>query len=96
MNSQNISDEIKILAYTFIKVLIETTGRELKVSVKFVDTFNDACRSRFGNNNNRENDSELRQHVRDNLLSNGYIFVDPSDVDSIFLTQKAIDEYSDY
>ena len=41
-------------------------------------------------------DSELRQYARDNLLDNGYIFVDSSDVDSIFLTQKAIDEYSVY
>jgi hypothetical protein len=96
LNSQNISDEIKSLTYTFVKALIETTGGELSVSVKFVDTYNDACRTRFGNNNRCEENFELRQHVRDNLLGSGYIFVDPSDVDLIYLTQKAIDECSEY
>jgi len=96
LNSQNISDEIKSLTYTFVKVLIETTDGELTVPVKFVDIYNDACRTRFGNNNRCEENPELRQHVRDNLLGSEYIFVDPSDVDLIYLTQRAIDECSEY
>jgi hypothetical protein len=96
MGSQDISDDIKRLTYTFVKVLIESTSSELKVPVKFVDIYNDACRKRGGSNNKDESNVELRQHVRDNLLKNGHIFVDPNDVDSIYLTQKAVDEYSDY
>jgi hypothetical protein len=84
------------LTLTFIKVLIESTSKELKVPVKFVDIYNDACRLSGGNRNKEESNLEMRQHVRDDLLNNGYIFVDPKDVDSIYLTQKTIDEYSDY
>ena len=84
------------MTYTFVKVLIETTNGELTVSVKFIDIYNDACRTRFGNNNRCEENPELRQHVRNNLLGSGYIFMDPSDVDLIYMTQRAIDECSEY
>ncbi|MDF0679688.1 MAG: hypothetical protein P0116_01845 [Candidatus Nitrosocosmicus sp.] len=63
----------------------------MKVSVNFVDIYNDACR-RLGRYNKEWSDLQTRQHVRDNLLSSGYIFVDPNDVDSIYLTQKATDD----
>ena len=96
MEQQDISEKIQSLTLTSVKVLIESTNKELKVSVKFVDIYNDACRRRVGRYNKEESDLELRQHVRDNLLSSGYIFVDPNDVDSIYLTQKAIDEYAEY
>ena len=49
-----------------------------------------------GGNDKYKSYIEMKQYVRENLLKNGYIFVDPKDVDSIYLTQKAIDEYSDY
>jgi hypothetical protein len=93
---QDKSKKIQSLTLTFIKVLIESTSKELKVPVKFVDIYNDACRLSGGNRNKEESNLEMRQHVRDDLLNNGYIFVDPKDVDSIYLTQKTIDEYSDY
>lgn len=96
MEFQDSSEEIKSLTYAFVKALIESTGRELTVSVKFVDNYNDACRTRFGNNNKLETNSELRHHVRNDLLKSGHILVDPKDVDSVFLTQKAIDEFADY
>lgn len=95
MKPQYTSDDINRLAYTFIKVLIERTGSELNVPLRFVDVYNDACIKQGGSNNNYETNTEIRHHVRDNLLKNGYIFVDPEDVESIFLTQKAIDEYVD-
>jgi hypothetical protein len=57
--------------------------------------YNDACTKQGGSNNKYETNTEIRHHVRDNLLKNGFIFVDPEDVDSVFLTQKAIDEYVD-
>jgi hypothetical protein len=94
MRSEDISDETKHLSYVFIKVLIEKTGEELKMSLKFLDVYNDACTKQGGNNNTDEQNTELRQHVRDNLLEKGYVFVEPKDVDYVFLTQKAIDEFS--
>ena len=96
MGLQESSELIKYLTFTFIKVLIERTSGEMKMPLKFVDIYNDACIKRGGINNQYEGNNEMRQHVRDNLLRDGYIFVDPKDVDSIYLTQKAIDEYSDY
>ncbi len=68
----------------------------MKIPLKFVDIYNDACIKRGGINNEYEANTALRQHVRHNLIQNGYIFVDLKDVDSIYLTQKAVDEYSDY
>jgi hypothetical protein len=97
MRSEDISEEIKHLPFAFIKVLIERTSGELKMPLKFVDIYNDACTNQGdGSKNKYEENTEVRQHVRDNLLENDYIFVDPEDVDLIYLTQKTIDEYSDY
>jgi hypothetical protein len=96
LEQQHISEKIQSLTLAFVKVLIESTSGDLKVSVKFVDIYNDVCRRRGGRYNKEESDLQLRQHVRDNLLSSGYVFVDPNDVDSIYLTQKAIDEYAEY
>ena len=96
MEQQHISEKIQSLTLTFVKVLIENTNNELKVSVNFVDIYNDACRRVGGNKNKEESDLQLRQNIRDNLLSSGYVFVDPNDVDSIYLTQKSIDEYAEY
>ncbi len=96
MEAQDNSDNIESLTLTFVKVLIESTSKELKVPVKFVDIYNEACRLRGGNRNKEESNLEIRQHVRDHLINNGFIFVDPKDVNSIYLTQKTIDEYSDY
>ena len=96
MDPHNNTDEIEGLTLAFVKVLIEITGKDWKVPVKFVDVYNEACRLRGGNRNKEESNLEIRQYVRDHLLNNGYIFVYPKDVDSIYLTQKTIDEYSDY
>jgi len=96
LDPHNNTDEIEGLTLAFVKVLIEITGKDWKVPVKFVDVYNEACRLRGGNRNKEESNLEIRQYVRDHLLNNGYIFVDPKDVDSIYLTQKTIDEYSDY
>jgi hypothetical protein len=35
----------------------------------------------------------MRQAVKDNLVKNGYIFVDPKDDSSIYLRQKALNDY---
>jgi hypothetical protein len=96
MKSEDMSEEINHLSNTFLKVLIEKTGGELKMPLKFVDVYNEACIKQGGNKNTDEENTELRQHVRDNLLEKGYIFVDPNEVDYMFLTQKAIDEFASH
>jgi hypothetical protein len=93
---EHTSEIIKRLTYRFVKILIESTSSELKVPVKFVDIYDETCRTTEGSNDKYKSYIEMKQYVRDDLLKNDYIFVDPKDVDSIYLTQKAIDEYSDY
>lgn len=61
---------------------------------KFVEIYNEACQRLVGINDKfDESNLQMRQHIRDNLIKNGYIFVDPKDVDSIYITQKAMDDY---
>ena len=94
MDLEEKSNGIKKLAYQFVKIMIERAGRDLNKPLKFVDIYNEACRKQVGSND--ESNVEMRQRVRDSLISNGHIIVDPTDVDSIHITQKAIDEYSYY
>jgi len=62
--------------------------------MKFVSIYEEACKGTIGIHDKfDESNLEMRQHVRDNLIKNEFIFVDPKDVDSFFLTQKAIDEF---
>jgi hypothetical protein len=97
MQSENVSEDIKHLTYIFITIMIEKCGNDVKVPARFVDIYAEACKvPSYGNTKYDKSNLQLRQSVRDNLLRNGYIFVDPKDVDSIFLTQKAIQEYADY
>jgi hypothetical protein len=93
---EHTSEIIKRLTYRFVKILIESTSSELKVPVKFVDIYDETCRTTEGSIDKYKSYIEMKQYVRENLLKDGYIFVDPKDVDTIYLTQKAIDEYSDY
>jgi hypothetical protein len=94
---QPTSEDIKRLSYKVVKILIEKTGTDLKVPVNFEEVYNDACRIQGGSNDeHNESNMEIRHHVRDNLISNGHIFMDPKDVESIYITQKAIDEYAEY
>jgi hypothetical protein len=82
------------MTYKFVKSMMERTNREVKIPVKFIEVYEEACRRRVGISVEfDESNLELRQHVRDNLLDNKFIFVDPNDVDSIYITQKAIDKY---
>jgi hypothetical protein len=97
MESQDQSDDIKHLTSKVINVLVQRTGGDPRTAVNFVDVYEEACmRKDMGSDDEYDKSNpEMRQHVRDRLLRNEYIFVDPKDVDSIFLTQKAIDEYKD-
>jgi len=85
------------LTFRVIKALVQRTGGDPRIAVKFVEVYGEGCRRQDMGNNEEydESNTEMRQHIRDNLLTNEYVIVDPKDVDSVFLTQKAIDEYSD-
>jgi hypothetical protein len=97
MQSERVSQDIKSLDYNVVKVMIERTKSDVKVPMKFVDIYIMACRKPLVSNAKYdESNIETRQIVRDNLLRNGHIYVDPKDADSIYITQKAIDEYADY
>ena len=97
MKSHYSSNDITELTFRTVRQLIDVTDLDLKKSVKFVDVYNKACKNQVRGINNEYDttNADLMQYVRDNLLDKGYIFVDPEDVDSIYLTKKAIDEYSD-
>lgn len=96
MGTHDTSEEIKRLTHTSINLLIERTGGDLTVSLKFVDLYNDACIKQGDSNDKLKTNTEIRQHVRENLLKNNYIYIDPNDVDSVYITQKTIDEYADH
>ncbi|HKR73508.1 MAG TPA: hypothetical protein VJR94_05290 [Candidatus Nitrosocosmicus sp.] len=54
MSLKDISDEIKHLAFTFIKVSYERTGGELKKPLRFLDIYYDACTKIDGSINKYE------------------------------------------
>ena len=73
--------------------MIDITNQDLKTPVKFVEVYEEACAKKIKDEDEFEKSNlEMRQHVRDNLIRNGYIFVDPTDTEAIYITQKAIDE----
>ncbi|HYG00127.1 MAG TPA: hypothetical protein VD815_08545 [Candidatus Saccharimonadales bacterium] len=97
MESEEVSNDIKKLTYQVVKIMVGRAGRDLNTPLKFIEVYKEACRKPvISNDGYDESHIEMRQHVRDSLSSNGHIIVDSVDVDSIHITQKAIDEYSDY
>lgn len=65
--------------------------------VKFVEIYNESCRIGVGGKDDHdESDLKMSQIIRIVLLKKDYIFVDPVDVDPIYLKQKAIEKYTDY
>ena len=81
MGSYDTSEEIIRLTQTAINLLIERTSGDLTVSLKFVDLYNEACTEEGDSNDKLKTNAEIRQHVRENLLKNNYIYIDPDDVD---------------
>ncbi|WP_148686430.1 hypothetical protein [Candidatus Nitrosocosmicus hydrocola] len=97
MEFQPTSEDIKRLSYKVVKIIIERIGPDLRVPVNFEEIYNDACRGQDGNNDeHNESNLEIRHHVRNYLINHGHISVDPDDLESIYVTQKAVDEYADY
>jgi len=92
MISDDVSPEVRRLIYLVVKGLIEKTKRNLKTSIRFRQVYMEACKMDTNNKYDYSN-LEMRQHVRDILLRNGYIFVNPDDVEDVFITKKAIDQY---
>jgi len=92
MISDDVSPEVRRLIYLVVKGMIEKTKRNLKTSIRFRQVYMEACKMDTNNKYDYSN-LEMRQHVRDILLRNGYIFVNPDDVEDVFITKKAIDQY---
>ena len=92
MISEDVSPELRRLIYLVTRTIIEKTKSNLKTSIKFRQVYMEACKKDIKNKYDYSN-LEMRQHIRDILLRNGYIFVNPEDVEDVFITKKAIDEY---
>lgn len=94
MDSVDISPEIKRLTYKVVKAMIDRTNRNLQRPVVFLEVYQEACIG--GNPVDDQYDKSnlgLKQLVRDNLLRNGYIFVNPNDIESVFITETAVKQY---
>jgi hypothetical protein len=91
-----ISPEVRRLVHLVVKSMIEKTKSDLKIPIRFKQVYVEACKIDTNNNNNNKYDPshlQVRHHVRDILLKNGYIFVSPDDPEDVFITKKAIDLY---
>ena len=89
MISDDVSPEIERLIHLVIKSMIEKTNSNLKTSIGFRQVYIEACKLE-PNYKYDYSDLEMRQHVRDILLRNDYIFVNPDDVEEVFITKKAL------
>ena len=92
MISKDISPEVRRLVHLFVKTMIEKTKSNLRSPIRFRQTYEEAC-NRDTNNKYDLSNLEIHHHVRDILLRNGYIFVNPDDAEEVFITKKAIDQY---
>ena len=89
MVSDDVSPEIGRLIHIVIKSMVEKTNSNLKTSIGFRQVYMEACKLE-SNYEYDYSDLEMRQHVRDILLRNDYIFVNPDDVEEVFITKKAL------
>ena len=92
MISDDVSPEVRRLIYLVTKTIIEKTKNNLNASIRFRLVYDEACKKDTKNKYDFSN-LELRQHIRDILLRNDFIFVNPEDAEDVFITKKAIDQY---
>jgi hypothetical protein len=92
MISDDVSPAVRRLTYRILKSIIEKTNNNLRIPIRFGQLYMEAC-NRDTDNRYESSNLEMRQHIRDILLRNDYIFVNPDDVEEIFITKKAIDQY---
>lgn len=76
------------LIYVVLKNMIEKTKGNIKAPIQFREVYRDACRKNTKSKYDYSN-LEFQHHIKDILLRNGYIFVDFSDVERVFITKKA-------
>ena len=82
------------LTFNFIKVSIDKSKRHLSIPLNFIHIYQESCQGTTGIYDKFDQTNlEMRQRVRDSLTSNEFIFVDPNDVDAIYLAQQALDEF---
>lgn len=95
MDFQQYSKDIKLITNEFVKNAVKRTGSNMQISIPFQKVYEDACYMAGKTiDESSPNHLEIKHHVRDNLLGNNLIFMDPQGEDNIFITQKAIDEFN--
>ena len=94
MTQRKQPDDIGRLTHNFVKISIYKSKRDISIPMTFISIYEEACKGTIGIHDKfDESNLEMRPHVRDNLIKNEFVFVDPKDVDSFYLTQKALDEF---
>jgi hypothetical protein len=89
MISDDVSPEIERLIHVVIKTMVEKTKSNLKTPIEFRQVYMEACKQETNYKYDYSN-LEMRQHVRDILLRNDYISINPDDVEEVFITKKAL------
>ncbi len=89
MISDDVSPEIERLIHVVIKSMVEKTNSNLKTPIGFRQVYMEACKQETSYKYDYSS-LEMRQHVRDILLRNDYISINPDDIEEVFITRKAL------
>lgn len=83
-------DNLMILV---IEVLVKRSYADLSMSIPFIEVFTEACiKQKLTMNAFIQTNPRTRDQIRENPIGNKYIIDDHEDVESVFVTQKAIDK----
>jgi hypothetical protein len=94
MESAIISKDIIHLSNEVVNFLMESTNGDLKMQMHFIQAYNQVCNQvSQGEVGYYKSNLQLRQYVRDNLIKRGLIFISPEDVEAVYVTQKALNDY---
>jgi hypothetical protein len=91
----DISKNIGLLANKIVNLLIERTHGDLRIQLPFLYAYEKAhfINTSFSDNKVDKSNLQVRQHVIDYLLKNELIFINPENVNGVYITQKALDQY---
>lgn len=91
----NISKNITLLANKVVNVLIEKTNADPRSPLPFLYAYEKArsIHTSYTDSKFDKSNLQIRQHVIDYLLNNELIFISPENVQGVYVTQKALDQY---
>ena len=86
------TDELKTLV---MEVLIKRTDGVQEISIPFIEVFIEACIIQRARSDIlvENNSPAIRYQLLENLVKDGYVRLNPQEEESIYLTQRAIDEF---